>query len=199
MAGPSRSAVEESFVNGRVRRRSIAAGVAWSVPVIWTAAAAPALAASCKVLVEIDTAGLSGSGFDLYLRDTKSTNSATNTLPSTTTVVNLRLRVTCDGQPLPGAAIVVSGDNTKDGEGNFMIGFSPTTQTSGFGESSVQKTASVVTDAAGLVTVKVSTATYSSVDCGSIPRSGTWWVMVDGTTIIPFTYEVYDGSSQVVC
>ncbi len=189
-------------MSGRVRRRSIAAGVAWSVPVIWTAAAAPALAASCKVLVEIDTTGLSGSGFDLYLRDTKSTNSATNTSPSTTTVVNLRLRVTCDGQPLAGAAIVVSGDNTKDGEGNFMIGFSPTSQTSGFGESPSKRVTAGTTSASGALSVKVSTATYGVVDCGQIPKTGVFTVVVTtacGAVPTVFTYQIWDGPTAVSC
>lgn len=85
------------------------------------------LATSCLAKVSISPTGLSGAGFDLYLRDSLNIN--TNVALMTLTATDLA------GLPIIGASVSVFGDEQKDGEGNYMIGFSPTSQTSGFGES----------------------------------------------------------------
>ncbi len=185
-----------------VSRRRLAAGAAWAVPLVAVGAAVPVIAASCDVAVTIETQGLSGGGVDLHLRDTKATNSETNVLPSTTTVVNLVFLITVGGLPVEGVTVVVAGDDTKDSEGNFMIGFSPSTQTSGFGESPTKRTAAVVSDASGLARVKVSTATYNQADCGHIPRAGTFNVAVTtecGSSNQSFTYRIFDGLPLASC
>ncbi len=186
-----------------ISRRRVAVGLVWTAPVLVVATASPATAISGLLDVSLATAGIGANGYDLYLRDTKSTNSNTNTSTTTTTTLNLTLAVTWNGAPAAGAVVSVAGDQTFDGEGNYMIGFSLVSQTSGFGESSTQKTVSnVTTNASGQMVVKVSTATYGQVDCGSIPRSGTFTVTVafNGQTISEtYTYQVYDGAPIVNC
>ena len=187
----------------RVARRNVAKTAAWVTPTILATAAAPAYAVSMPCTAVVTTPGLANGVTDLYLRDTKATNSNTNTSPSTTTVVNLTLRIDCGGVSTAGVSVTVAGDTTTDGEGNYMIGFSPATQTSGFGESPVQKVFTGTTDTNGEVKVKVSTATYSAtggaVDCGFVPRSGTWTVQVEGQYTTTFTYTVYDGTPNILC
>lgn len=178
-------------------RRRIVLGAAWAAPAVVASVPAPSVALSDSCQVVVATTGLAGSGYDLYLRDGKATNSNTNTSGASITVVNLTLRVVC-ASSAAGLPFTVAGDNIKDGEGNFMIGFSPATQTTGFGESTTQRTATGTTNAAGEFTVKVSTATYSAADCGSIPRSGTWTVTVDNQPF-GFTYVIYDGPTTIAC
>lgn len=177
-----------------LRRRTLAVGAAWALPAIALAAAAPALAASGEppdlVMVTTSFSGVEGGVYyDLDLRDSLSTNGL---------VKSVTFRLLNGGLPVVGTAMTVTGDETKDGEGNYMIGFSPPTQTTGFGESPIKRIATLTTNALGEITVKVSTATYGSVDCGSIPRSGTFTVSAAGITVT-FTYLVKDGVALVTC
>jgi len=157
----------------------------------------------------IMTGGLSGNGFDLYLRDSKNTNSNTNTDPLanlvssiTNPVVNLSVLVTtCDGTPVPGATVVIASDHQRDHEppstGGELLGFTPSTQTTAFGEAPGNRIATVTTDSLGVARVKVCTATYSRVDIGFIPMSGTWTITMSApgfaTATQTFTYQVIDG------
>lgn len=199
--GPAFGALDADRPSTLARRRTVTRGLAWSAPALLVAASAPAYAASCPATTTIVTTGLAGNGVDLNLRDNKNQNNNTNISPSNARVVNLSLRVTCGGVPVSGVSITVAGDSTKDGEGNFMIGFSPASQTSGFTESPIQRTVTVLTDGSGQVRVKVSTAAYSADDCGAIPRSGTWSVSVSlgGSSPTVFTYLIYDGTAVVTC
>mgnify|MGYP000601399765 CR=1 FL=1 len=100
------------------------------------------------------------------------------------------------GAPVNGATVVVSGDEVKDVEGNYMIGFSDVTQLVGFGESMTKRT-STQTSAGGSIVTKVSTATYQRADCTTpnFPRTGNWTVVVSlpgcAPVTVPFTYRVY--------
>lgn len=184
-------------------RRTVTRGAAWAVPVVVVAAAAPSMAASCDVEVTVVTPGLSSGGFDLFIRDGKNLNSNTNTDPGgTRQVLNMTFAVTVGGTPLTGASVTVTPDATLDAQGNRMIGFSPSSQTSGFGESATPKIASVTTGGTGQFVVKVSTATYGSGDCPFIPRSGTFTVTVAApcaTAVSVFTYQVWDASPMANC
>lgn len=190
-----------------IARRRVAVGAAWAIPTITVAALAPAVAASPPVNVLIATTGLSSGGVDLNLRDTKATNSATNTSPTSLTIVNLSLTIVDYlGNPVPGATVAVAGDDRVEFEGNYLIGFSPASQTGGFGESPTKKTVSALTtNAAGQIVVKVSTATYGAVDCPAAPwnSSGTWTVTVTYPGMTPivktFSYLVYDGIPVAAC
>lgn len=170
------------------RRRTVVAGIAWATPAVIISAQAPAHAAS-GLVVTLVTTTYQASGYSLLVKDSLDTNS---------TVVSVTFKVTQGSQPLANTSVVVAGDAVLDGEGNYMIGFSPTSQTSAFGESPTQRTATVTTDAAGQITVKVSTATYGKVDCGQIPRSGIFTVTVNGQAF-QFSYQVYDAGTKVVC
>lgn len=183
-------------------RRQIVRSAAWAVPVAVLAAGAPEAAASCAVTITMTTPGVSQPPYTLDLRDSLNRNAAGGVLNSWQ-VKTVSFAVTTPTGPLTGAAITMRGDSVKDAEGNYMIGFSPSSATSGFGESAIQKTASVTTSAvAGTFTVKVSTATFSLLDCGSMPKSGTFWVdVVAGCGVVTqaFTYRVSDGDSLVAC
>ncbi len=184
-------------------------GSAWAMPALVVAAPAPASAASqsaCTAVVTLvdSTVLAGGSSVDLYLRDSKNQNSsstdpAANPAPAVNSspVLNLTFSVyTTGGAPIAGLALMVAGDETRDSENNYMIGFSPTSASSGFGESSTKKTASVTTSATGTATVKVSTATYNNADCGFLPRFGTFTVSMTlpcGSFMQDFSYQVYDG------
>ncbi|MBK8755652.1 MAG: hypothetical protein IPM08_00530 [Actinomycetales bacterium] len=183
------------------------------MPAILTVVAAPAHASSCPLSVIITTTGLSANGFDLYIRDSKNLNSNTNTDPlsnitttgTTNPVVNMSMLVTdCAGNPVSGATVVVSSDHQRDLEGatgGELLGFTPATQTSGFGEAPGNRIATVTSDAAGLAKVKICTATYSSADIGTTPRSGTWTITLSapgfGQSTRTLTYRVFDGQPTV--
>lgn len=184
-------------------------GSAWAVPALVVAAPAPASAVSpsaCTATVTLvnSTVMAGGTSVDLYLRDSKNQNSAStepaaNPAPAVNSspVLNLTFSVaTTGGAPIAGLVLTIAGDETRDSENNYMIGFSPTSVSSGFGESSTKKTASVTTSATGTATVKVSTATYNNADCGFLPRFGTFTVSMMlpcGSFSQEFTYQVYDG------
>lgn len=175
-------------------RRNLVRGSVWTAPVVAVGFPAPASAASCLAKVSISPTGLSGAGFDLYLRDSLNINA--NVALMTLTATDLA------GLPIIGASVSVFGDEQKDGEGNYMIGFSPTSQTSGFGESPSKRVTAGTTSASGALSVKVSTATYGVVDCGQIPKTGVFTVVVTtacGAVPTVFTYQIWDGPTAVSC
>lgn len=177
------------------------------------ASTAPAYALSCTPVIKVLAPALdAGTSVDnsgkLTIRDSKNANSNTNTDPLsnvtggvTNPVVNMTIEVRACGEVVPGVTLVVSGDQVKDSENNYMIGFSPASQTSGFGESPTQRIATVTTGVAGTAVVKISTATYNGSDKPFIPRSGTWTVTASysGGSAITNTYDytVIDGVALV--
>lgn len=189
-------------------RRSIVTAGAWSIPVIAAAVGAPAAAASETAMAPhglvIVTGGLGATGQDLWLRDGKFNNNHTNTSPSNTIVVNLRLRVRdAEGNPVPNASVFVSGDDVTDSEGNYMVGISPPDTTGNIIESNTKRTATVTSDGNGEIVVKVSTATYNRQDCGFIERTGTITatatVLGHPSVTSVFSYGVFDGAPVVNC
>jgi hypothetical protein len=194
-------------VSGGLTRRRLVATSAWTVPVAAVSVAAPAYAASCAPQVTFVTTGLASGGYDLRLRDSKNQNSNSNTDPFNNAnailnpVVNLTFKVTdCAGTAVSGATVVVQSDHQRDGEppsaGGELLGFTPGSQQSGFGEQAGNRVATVTTAADGTARVKICTATYSVEDNGAIPRSGTWTmaVTINGvTTTFTYTYQVIDG------
>ena len=182
--------------------RRVVAGIGWVAPAVVLAAPAPAYAASpCALTAVVQTGGVGGAGFDLDLRHSKRIASLTNTSPSNTAILNLTLQVSdLAGNPVTGATVVMAGDETKDAEGNYMIGFSDPSDLGTIPESPIKRI-STQTSVLGLVTTKVSTATYQAVDCPSVPRTGTWTVSLSlpgcAPVVVPFTYRVY--ASSGVC
>jgi len=193
--------------SGGLTRRRVVSASAWTVPVALVSAPVPAYAASCAPRITFVTTGLGSGGYDLRLRDSKNQNSNSNTDPFNNTnailnpVVNLTFEVTdCAGTAVSGATVVVQSDHQRDGEppsaGGELLGFTPGSQQSGFGEQAGSRSATVTTAADGTARVKICTATYSAEDVGTISRSGTWTVAVtiNGvTTTSTYTYQVIDG------
>ena len=182
-----------------IGRRSLVAGAAWVAPAVSLASPAPALAASGVYQLTVVTPGLSDNGADLYLCDRKANNpnnNNPNTSPTGQQVLFLTVKVTDNGLAAPNVTVSFSGDNTKDGEGNYMIAFWDVGVLTGMGESSTKRTASASSDADGLVTVKVSTATFGQVDCGSMPKQGSV-TMSAGAPQVVLSYTIYDCSPLV--
>lgn len=182
---------------------------AWATPVVVAAVSAPLAAASQhgRLRIELVTTGLGANGHDFSLRDGKFNNNSTNTDPANTIAVVTTFRVVDEltGLPVSGATVQVYGDDVKDGEGNYVIGAVGMDVTSVLPESPVARSASGLTDGAGLFKVKIPTATYSQATCAApgIPRTGTLFVSVSATNYEdetwPFSYRVFDGSPLVTC
>ena len=194
-------------VSGGLSRRRLVATSAWTVPIVAVSVAAPAYAVSCAPSITFVTTGLASGGYDLRLRDSKNLNSNSNTDPFNNEnsilnpVVNLTFQVTdCAGTAVSGATVVVQSDHQRDGEppsaGGELLGFTPGSQMTGFGEQAGGRVATVTTSANGLARVKICTATYSAEDEDATSRTGTWTmaVTVNGaTTTFTYTYQVIDG------
>jgi hypothetical protein len=123
---------------------------------------------SCRPVVTILTPNLASGGFDLRLRDSKNQNSNSNVDPFNNAdsilnpVVNLRLRVAdCAGVAIADATVVVQSDHQRDQEipsaGGELLGFTPGSLQSEFGEQPTDRVATVTTDADGEARVKVCT------------------------------------------
>lgn len=179
-------------------------GAAWAVPVLAVATAAPNAAASATLTVAID-GSFGGGGYTFNLRDGKFGNLAQNPSLSNTSAITVPFVVTDgSGNALEGATVEIVGDNSQDGQGNYMFGASNASATGNFTQSPVKRTSSQVTDASGRVVVKISTSTFSRDSCaGGIPRPGTVTATVSKpgyTTItVTYTYLIYDAGQIVVC
>lgn len=187
------------------RRRFLSAG-AWAIPVVGIGVAAPMASASTlpAVAVQHVSTHLNGEGRDIRLNDGKNRN-LNSTAPQSLALASFEV-VDTNGDPVSAATVVVSGDSLRDGEGNYMVAVWPGNAqgSGGFGESPIQRIATVNTDAAGRFSVKLATATFSLVDCVGVsvpPKNGVLTVDVNAPGVesrtATFTYQVFDGSTPL--
>ncbi len=178
-----------------VTRRTVVRGAAWTLPVVVMAAPARAFAASCTYSITIVNTLLagSGSGFDLYIKDTKY-----DAVPSPFALFTFGVKmpiltfvVTCNGVPVPSVQASIAADGQTEVEGNPLVKFVSPTITTNVGEGTVVTSPYVgATDATGRISVAVATPTFS--DTEPKPRDGTFTATVAGQTTT-FTYRVFDG------
>lgn len=179
-----------------IGRRAVVRGAAWSVPVVVLATPVPAIAASCTYVVTIvnSLAAGSGTGVDLYIRDTKFSAPPLTTASfiAGLTLPVLTFLVTCNGVPASGVSVAVAADGQTDIEGVPLVKFvSPTIPTNVTEGTLALSPYLGTTDATGQVSVAVATATFGGADIK--PRNGTFTVTV-GATVATFTYRVFDGA-----
>lgn len=179
------------------RRQTLAL---WAVPAIAVAVPAPAFAISGILTFEVIDNGNVANGVDVYLRDRKFRASVTSppnyNYQTTDRLVLLQVRVLLDGVPLTGVQVTFAGDSTKDIEGNYLIGFGPSTQNTNLNESSTQRTTTATTDVNGIATVVVATATLALSEPATV--AGTFSVNVASGPTWPagsdtYTYIVFRG------
>ncbi len=191
-------------------RRAVLRVAAWSVPVIALATASPAQAVSLATMrIELVTGGLAGAGVDLRLRDGKfSLVNANNTSPTNNQPVLMAFRGVDEvtGALVPQLTWSVQGDDLKDGQTHFMLGFFVPAYPGPFteGVNSTKQTAQGVS-ATGLFPVRVNTSTWSNDACpvglrgAFVPPSGTFTVNASApgyaATARAFTYLVYNFSA----
>lgn len=184
-----------------ISRRTVSTGIAWSLPVIAAAAAAPARAASCQPVDVNLLSASAGNGYDVRLADGKvRPNAGTNYLASGNMASLTFGIVGANGLPVPNLSAVVACDGTvTDDEGNSMVLFAPVgspTQSERPGPTSVTVTANTQ----GQLTVWAATATYRRQDRvinPALDNHGTFTVTVPAQgdvceTVVPFTFQVID-------